>query len=158
MLDGPTDIAMPRGANDRPSKEFMAVRPYLKNGGALLDKPLDRLRKMNPLSIELYKRYKYDITRDPLEFAINNQHMNGMPGGQDVGETTLEGCYAIGEAAGTHGRQGPAAPRSTRGPSFRQTLRRAQGGSPRGAARSATLSNTRSAGPRRPDSRQLADT
>ena len=32
---------------------------------------------MNPLSIELYKRYKYDITREPLEFAINNQHMNG---------------------------------------------------------------------------------
>ena len=32
---------------------------------------------MNPLSIELYKRYKKDITRDPLEFAVNNQHMNG---------------------------------------------------------------------------------
>jgi succinate dehydrogenase / fumarate reductase flavoprotein subunit len=53
------------------------VRAYLANAGALLEKPLDRLRKMNPLSIELYKRYKYDITRDPLEFAVNNQHMNG---------------------------------------------------------------------------------
>jgi succinate dehydrogenase flavoprotein subunit len=41
------------------------VRAYLSNSGALLETPLDRLRKMNPLSIELYKRYKYDITRDP---------------------------------------------------------------------------------------------
>ena len=39
------------------------VRAYLKNSGALLERPIDRLRKMNPLSIELYKRYKYDITQ-----------------------------------------------------------------------------------------------
>jgi succinate dehydrogenase/fumarate reductase flavoprotein subunit len=87
------------------------VQAYLKNAGALLEKPLNRLRKMNPLSIELYKRYKYDITRDPLEFAVNNQHMNG---GLDVdgwGATSLDGCYAVGEAAGTHGvtRPGGAA-------------------------------------------------
>jgi succinate dehydrogenase / fumarate reductase flavoprotein subunit len=41
------------------------VRAYLTNCGALLASPIDRLRKMNPLSIELYKRYKYDVTRDP---------------------------------------------------------------------------------------------
>ena len=66
---------------------------------------------MNPLSIELYKRYKYDITRDPLEFAINNQHMNGGLAVDAWGVTSLEGCYAVGEAAGTHGvtRPGGAA-------------------------------------------------
>ncbi|MBV9290049.1 MAG: FAD-binding protein [Hyphomicrobiales bacterium] len=87
------------------------VRAYLENCGALLERPVDRLRKMNPLSIELYKRYKYDITRDPLEFAINNQHMNGGLAVNTWGETSLEGCYAIGEAAGTHGvtRPGGAA-------------------------------------------------
>ena len=87
------------------------VRSYLANGGALLETPLDRLRKMNPLSIELYKRYKYDITRDPLEFAINNQHMNGGLAVNIWGETNLAGCYAVGEAAGTHGvtRPGGAA-------------------------------------------------
>jgi succinate dehydrogenase / fumarate reductase, flavoprotein subunit len=87
------------------------VHAYLKASGALLRKPLDRLRKMNPLSIELYKRYKHDITRDPLEFAINNQHMNGGLAVNTWGETTLGGCYAIGEAAGTHGvtRPGGAA-------------------------------------------------
>jgi succinate dehydrogenase/fumarate reductase flavoprotein subunit len=87
------------------------VRAYLQNSGALLEKPIDRLRKMNPLSIELYKRYKYDITQDPLEFAINNQHMNGGLAVNTWGETSLRGCYAIGEAAGTHGvtRPGGAA-------------------------------------------------
>ena len=87
------------------------VRVYLGNAGALLEKPLDRLRKMNPLSIELYKRYKYDITRDPLEFAVNNQHMNGGLAVDAWGATSLDGCYAVGEAAGTHGvtRPGGAA-------------------------------------------------
>ena len=66
---------------------------------------------MNPLSIELYKRYKYDITQYPLEFAINNQHMNGGLAVSAWGQTSLEGCYAVGEAAGTHGvtRPGGAA-------------------------------------------------
>jgi succinate dehydrogenase flavoprotein subunit len=87
------------------------VRAYLRNAGALLKKPLDRLRKMNPLSIELYKRYKYDITRDPLEFAVLNQHMNGGLAVDGWGATNLDGCYAVGEAAGTHGvtRPGGAA-------------------------------------------------
>ncbi len=87
------------------------VRSYLANGGALLATPLERLRKMNPLSIELYKRYKYDITRDPLEFAILNQHMNGGLKVDAWGRTNLAGCYAVGEAAGTHGvtRPGGAA-------------------------------------------------
>ena len=87
------------------------VRAYLANSGALLAEPIDRLRKMNPLSIELYKRYKYDIARDPLEFAINNQHMNGGLAVDTWGATNLEGCYAVGESAGTHGvtRPGGAA-------------------------------------------------
>jgi succinate dehydrogenase / fumarate reductase flavoprotein subunit len=87
------------------------VRAYLANSGALLAQPIDRLRKMNPLSIELYKRYKYDITREPLEFAINNQHMNGGLAVDTWGATNLEGCYAVGESAGTHGvtRPGGAA-------------------------------------------------
>ena len=87
------------------------VRAYLGNCGALLAAPIDRLRKMNPLSIELYRRYKKDITREPLEFAVNNQHMNGGLAVGLWGETNLEGCYAAGEAAGTHGvtRPGGAA-------------------------------------------------
>ena len=87
------------------------VRAYLGGSGALIESPIARLSKMNPLSIELYRRYKKDITRDPLEFAVNNQHMNGGLAVSVWGETNLEKCYAVGEAAGTHGvtRPGGAA-------------------------------------------------
>ena len=70
-------LAVPEDADFGLERLDPDVRAYLENSGALLEKPTDRLRKMNPLSIELYKRYKYDITKDPLEFGINNQHMNG---------------------------------------------------------------------------------
>jgi succinate dehydrogenase / fumarate reductase flavoprotein subunit len=73
--------------------------------------PIDRLRQMNPLSIELYLRYKVDIRQAPLEFAVNHQHMNGGIAVDTWGRSNLGGLYAIGEAAGTHGvtRPGGAA-------------------------------------------------
>lgn len=87
------------------------VRAYLVNNEALQDLPIDRLLKMNPLAIELYKMHGKDITTSPLPFNVNNQHMNG---GIDVdiwSQTSLNGCYAIGEVSGTHGvtRPGGAA-------------------------------------------------
>ncbi len=87
------------------------VAAYLGRAGAMQTLPIDRLRHMNPLSIELYLRYKVDIRRDPLEFAVNNQHMNGGIAVDTWGRSTLPGLYAIGEAAGTHGvtRPGGAA-------------------------------------------------
>ncbi|WP_269523340.1 FAD-dependent oxidoreductase [Coraliomargarita parva] len=87
------------------------VRAYLENNEALQDLPIDRLRRMNPLAIELYKMHGSDLTTEPLEFAMNNQHMNGGILIDDWGKTNLDGCYAIGEAAGSHGvtRPGGAA-------------------------------------------------
>lgn len=87
------------------------VAAYLGRAVAGQYLPIDRLRHMNPLSIELYLRYKVDIRRDPLEFAVNNQHMNGGIAVDSWGRSNLSGLYAIGEAAGTHGvtRPGGAA-------------------------------------------------
>ncbi|MCM2475490.1 FAD-binding protein [Rhizobium sp. CG5] len=87
------------------------VKTYLGNAGASQALPIERLRHMNPLSIELYRRYKVDIAAEPLEFAVNNQHMNGGIRVDVWGRTNLPGCYAVGEAAGTHGvtRPGGAA-------------------------------------------------
>lgn len=87
------------------------VQAYLARSGARLATPIERLRRMNPLSIELYRRYKIDIAREPLAFAMNNQHMNGGLAVDTWGRTSLDGCYAVGEAAGTHGvtRPGGAA-------------------------------------------------
>ena len=87
------------------------VRNYLGTAGADQPMPIDRLRHMNPLAIELYRRYKIDIAAEPLEFAVNNQHMNGGVAVDIWGRSNLKGCYAVGEAAGTHGvtRPGGAA-------------------------------------------------
>ncbi|PRY19918.1 succinate dehydrogenase/fumarate reductase flavoprotein subunit [Aliiruegeria haliotis] len=79
------------------------VTHYLRRAGANQDMPIDRLRHMNPLAIELYRRYKIDIAVEPLEFAVNNQHMNGGVAVDIWGRSSLPGCYAVGEAAGTHG-------------------------------------------------------
>ena len=87
------------------------VRAYLENNEALQVLPIDRLRRMNPLAIELYRMHGTDLTEESLEFAMNNQHMNGGILIDDWGRTSLAGCYAIGEAAGSHGvtRPGGAA-------------------------------------------------
>jgi succinate dehydrogenase / fumarate reductase, flavoprotein subunit len=87
------------------------VASYLGTAGADQQSPIDRLRHMNPLAIELYRRYKVDISTEPLEFAVNNQHMNGGIAVDTWGRTNVPGIYAAGEAAGTHGvtRPGGAA-------------------------------------------------
>ena len=87
------------------------VQRYLQNNDACLAQPIERLRKMNPLAIELYKSHGYDITKAPLSFNVNHQHMNGGIAVDTWGHSSLSGCYAIGEAAGTHGvtRPGGAA-------------------------------------------------
>jgi succinate dehydrogenase/fumarate reductase flavoprotein subunit len=87
------------------------VCAYLAEAGASQAMPIGRLRHMNPLAIELYRRYKIDIAAEPLEFAVNNQHMNGGIAVDVWGRSSLAGCYAVGEAAGTHGvtRPGGAA-------------------------------------------------
>ena len=136
------------------------VRAYLANAGALLEKPLDRLRKMNPLSIELYKRYKYDITRDPLEFAVNNQHMNGGLAVDAWGATNLDGCYAVGEAAGTHGVTRPGGAALNAGQVFgtrcaEHIAARRDARSER-AVRPDLIDEARRAHPRRPQGRQRA--
>lgn len=83
------------------------VRRYLNSAGASQETPIARLRHMNPLAIELYRRYKVDITSRPLEFAVNNQHMNGGIATDSWGRSNITGIYAIGEAAGTHGATRP---------------------------------------------------
>lgn len=87
------------------------VRAYLENNDALAALPIERLRQMNPLSIALYKMHGHDLAQEPLQFAMNNQHMNGGIEVNIWGQTSLPGCFAVGEVAGTHGvtRPGGAA-------------------------------------------------
>ena len=87
------------------------VRTYLENNEALQDLPIERLERMNPLAIELYKMHGHNVRELPLPFNVSNQHMNGGIAVDIWNRSSLEGCYAVGEVAGTHGvtRPGGAA-------------------------------------------------
>ena len=63
------------------------------------------------MAIELYRAYGHDLATTPLPFNVNNQHMNGGVAVDIWNESSLSGCFAIGEVAGTHGvtRPGGAA-------------------------------------------------
>ena len=87
------------------------ARGYLERNQATQALPIDRLRCMNPLAIELYRMHGHDLARDPLPFNVNHQHLNGGVAVDAWNRSSLPGLYAIGEVAGTHGvtRPGGAA-------------------------------------------------
>lgn len=94
---------------------------YLKNSGALLKTPIARLKKMNPLAIDLYLEHGIDLTREPLEISVCAQHHNGGIAVDSHWQSTLPGLYVAGEAAGTFGghRPGGSALNSTQVGSLR---------------------------------------
>jgi len=76
---------------------------YLKNSGALIAMPIERLRKMNPGAISLYADHGIDITAEPLEIAVCAQHNNGGIRIDSNWQTSVKGLYCAGEAAGSLG-------------------------------------------------------
>lgn len=76
---------------------------YLNNSNALLPMPIERLAKMNPKAIELYKSNRIDLYGEPLEISVCAQHNNGGLAVNHWWETNIRGLFAVGEAAGTHG-------------------------------------------------------
>jgi len=76
---------------------------YLQNSGALFGTPIQRLEKMNPLAIELYRSQNIDITEEPLEVAVCSQHNNGGLKGNIWWESNVKHLFPIGEVNGAHG-------------------------------------------------------
>jgi len=77
---------------------------YLTNSKALQETPIERLEKMNPGAIELYKDHGINIRRDPLEIAVCAQHNNGGLAGNLWWESTnLKHLFPVGEVNGSHG-------------------------------------------------------
>ena len=76
---------------------------YLKNSGALIDLPIERLRKMNPGAVSLYADHGIDISSEPLEIAVCAQHNNGGVRIDSNWQTIVKGLYCAGEAAGSLG-------------------------------------------------------
>ncbi len=76
---------------------------YLKKSGALFGTPFERLQKMNPKAIALYRSHGIDLSRERLEIAVCAQHNNGGLSGDRNWESNLRGLYPVGEVNGSHG-------------------------------------------------------
>ena len=76
---------------------------YLKKSDALFGTPIERLAKMNPKAIELYRSNGIDLYNEPLKIAVCAQHCNGGIAVDANWESTVKGLYVAGEAAGSFG-------------------------------------------------------
>lgn len=79
------------------------AREYLKRAGACFGTPIERLRHMNSPAIDFYLDKGVDLAAEPLEIALCAQHNNGGLAVDCWWQTNLEGFFAAGEAAGSHG-------------------------------------------------------
>lgn len=94
----------PRGLSELPYESLTdEARTYLEKAGATFGTPLERLAHMNQPAIDLYMGKGVDLSKEMLEIALCAQHNNG---GLDVDlwwQTNIEGFFAAGEVAGSHG-------------------------------------------------------
>jgi succinate dehydrogenase/fumarate reductase flavoprotein subunit len=80
------------------------AKDYLERSGALFGTPLERLEKMNPGAISLYRDHNIDLAKEPLEIAVCSQHNNGGLAGDIWYESTnIRNLFPIGEVNGSHG-------------------------------------------------------
>ena len=106
-------------------KGFSVLPPeayeYLERSGALFGTPIERLAKMNIGAIELYASHSIDLWKEYLEIAVCAQHCNGGVAVDADWQTSLQGLFVAGEAAGTFGvyRPGGSALNSTQVGSLR---------------------------------------
>lgn len=87
--------------------EIQALREeaveYLRKTDSFAPTPFERLMKMNPKAVKLYKDNGIDLENEPLEIDICAQHNNGGIRVDLNGETTVKGLFAVGEASGRFG-------------------------------------------------------
>jgi len=80
------------------------AREYLVRSQALLQTPIERLRKMNPGAVDLYAEHGIDLARQPLEIAVCAQHNNGGLAGNAWWESAnVAHLFCVGEVNGSHG-------------------------------------------------------
>ena len=80
------------------------ARQYLERSEALLSSPIERLEKMNPQAIELYRDHGIDLHENALEIGVCAQHNNGGLAGTIWWESTnIKHLFPVGEVNGSHG-------------------------------------------------------
>ncbi|MFA7109506.1 MAG: FAD-binding protein [Sphaerochaetaceae bacterium] len=93
------------------SKDFSELNEeafsYLEKSDALFGTPYERLKKMNPLAIELYLNHGIDLKNEMLEIKVCVQNHNGGIKVDENWKSSIDKLYVAGEAAGTFGPYRP---------------------------------------------------
>lgn len=79
------------------------AQEYLRRAGACFGTPIQRLAHMNQPAIDFFRDKGLDLYTQPLEIALCAQHNNGGLAVDCWWQTHVQGLFAAGEAAGTHG-------------------------------------------------------
>lgn len=79
------------------------AREYLEKAGACQETPYERLCQLNGPAAAFYSQHGTNLSREMLEVAVCAQHNNGGLSVNEWWQTNVEGLFAVGEAAGTHG-------------------------------------------------------
>ncbi len=79
------------------------VYKYLKKTNALFESPLERLKQMNPMAVDLYFQQGINLYKEPLEVTVCAQHNNGGLQGNRWWESNIRHLFPVGEVNGTHG-------------------------------------------------------
>lgn len=87
--------------------DYSALHPdalsYLEQANACFGTPIERLIHMNQPAYQLYLDKGVDLRHERLEIALCAQHCNGGAAVDAWWQSSLEGLFVVGEAAGTHG-------------------------------------------------------
>ena len=96
-------------------EKVAVAKEYLEKADAIASTPIERLKKLNPKAIELYKNHKIDLEKEYLEIGVSAQHCNGGVEIDKHYQSKCKGLYVIGEASGNFGvyRPGGSALNST---------------------------------------------
>lgn len=76
---------------------------YLDKAHACFGTPLERLLQMNAPAVDFYRDKGVDLSREMLEIALCAQHNNGGLSIDCWWQTNVEGLFAAGEVAASHG-------------------------------------------------------
>ncbi len=79
------------------------ARQYLVNCNALQQTPYERLAKINPAAITVYRDHGIDLAQERLEISVCAQHNNGGIAGNAWWESEIRHLFPVGEVNGSHG-------------------------------------------------------
>ena len=83
------------------------AKEYLEKTNSIGELPIIRLKSLNEQAYEHYKDHGIDLSNDPLQITVCNQHLNGGVSCDIWWESNIKHLFVIGEINGSHGIHRP---------------------------------------------------